>query len=139
MTEIELNAKSRPTRAQLSLLVWMRKADKREIERIKAWAAAKPVAHPATIRSREAKVREFSGGSLISYYAEQNKSKKHGKTKGGYANHGWRRAGGTALKHLADAGYADVVGYEAGVVFRLNVLGITFADQQIALEESIHE
>lgn len=134
------DGKQEPTKAQRELLVWMRRSElnghKRAEQKTKLLRDAgfdeKEIER--RVRTTRSVAREFMGGALIEYY--RARSTKH---RGGYADHGWRRAGGTALKRLADAGYAEVIGHQAGVVFSLNTLGVLWADHFIALEESIHD
>lgn len=124
-----------PTKAQRELLVWMRE---HELDDTKKAKERETTLRQAGLTKREAQwrassirtaARYFAGGSLINYY--KNKSDKH---HGGYADHGWRRAGGTALKRLADAGFATIVGYEAGVVYSLTDVGRDWADHFLALK-----
>lgn len=93
-----------PTKAQAELLAWL-------IE----WEDT----HPA----REFRgSRGWTGGDLIKFYRERAvganraRAEKRGvemaawesEPRGGYANHGWRRAGGTALKNLQQKGYVTL-------------------------------
>lgn len=91
--------RERGTKAQRELLAWMvGTEDKR----------TKTTVHPRA----EAL---FRGGQLITFYEERAKARGETYATGGYANHGWRRAGGTALKRLADAGFALMIGHSIGV------------------------
>lgn len=85
--------------------------------------------------SRVGRKGTFSGGSLINFYAERaawdneqwEQHQEAGGTRetwkpagtsygrGGYASHGWRRAGGTVLVNLAKAGFVEEVYMEYGV------------------------
>jgi hypothetical protein len=64
--------------------------------------------------------RGWTGGDLIPYYHERKVREGRARglpesilshTRGGYANHGWRRAGGTVLKHLAETPWLTGAGF----------------------------
>jgi hypothetical protein len=100
----------KPTKAQLRLLKWLL-----ELERVR-------LAQMAGLRAPvTSDMVTFRGGDLIDYYAEVRKQddpegkRPNSYGRGGYASHGWRRAGGTALKNLADRGFMDMVGFSIGV------------------------
>jgi hypothetical protein len=57
--------------------------------------------------------QEWSGGDLIAYYRARTGSQD--RWGGSPSNHGRRRAGGRALRLLADAGYMRVCGSTWGV------------------------
>jgi hypothetical protein len=94
------------TKAQAELLRWLIEAEK------SAAAAREKHGYPP-------QRAEFSGGSLISYYAERTVARRTAEyaakgepmpsweshPRGGYADHGWRRTGGLQLRRLADKGY----------------------------------
>lgn len=96
----------KPTKAQLELLRYM---VAREDERASD-----------SMGSRD---REWRGGDIIEFYRMRKVATLVGTdmawlaphVRGGYANHGWRRAGGTALANLAKRGYADMIGFSIGV------------------------
>lgn len=109
----------KPTKAQRALLTWLVAAEKTALE----YRASLPAP-----RRRQGDVL-WTGGDLIPYYSgraverELARYAARGETPpewaysgyrlGGYANHGWRRAGGTALKRCAAAGYLVDVGLTA--------------------------
>lgn len=97
-----------PTKAQAELLAWL-------VAREDESAPDLPTG---------SRWHEFSGGSLIPFYRARKVRQMVGEledrgesaafinlmaesTRGGYADHGWRRAGGTALANLAKRGFVE--------------------------------
>jgi hypothetical protein len=102
----------KPTKAQRALLLWMIEQEDKRDQRFNQRV-------------------EWSGGDLIDYYSERAVAKRiadleargqevkpwdhDGYRLGGYANHGWRRAGGTALANLRNRGFVRFVRFVWGV------------------------
>lgn len=98
----------KPTKAQRQLLEWMVMQELKELS------------HRALVpaRARQGEPVTFRGGDLMAYYSAKNRREgrhTYGTHGGGYAGHGWRRAGGTALMHLQRFGFARVVRWPHGV------------------------
>lgn len=97
------------TKAQIELVRWMLKQEEKALA--------------SEYRAVRDRANRFTGGDLISYYAERAAKKRaewdagdHSEPEayrgsGGYARHGWRRAGGSTLARMADAGVMEQTGY----------------------------
>lgn len=100
---------NKPTKAQLALLRWM---------------VSREEGTDGSLMVRMRGDGEWRGGMLIDYYEQRWLTERtgvpligptHRFTAGSPKVHAWRRAGGTALKNLAERGYAEMVGFSIGV------------------------
>jgi hypothetical protein len=92
-----------PSARQRLLLVWLVESEKEHVKRVDA---SRPF--------------EISGGGLLNYYAERDRIENPGQRyygRGGYASHGRRRAGGTALANLAKKEFVELTQYHYGVPY----------------------